>query len=97
VTRDSALTLLREWGITVSERQIEVGEVIAAARSGRLSEAWGSGTAAVISPVGELSYRGERVLIHGGRIGELTQRLYQSIMDIQYARVRDTRGWTLEE
>ncbi len=96
VTRDSALTLLREWGITVSERQIEVGEVIAAARSGRLSEAWGSGTAAVISPVGELSYRGERVLIHGGRIGELTQRLYQAIMDIQYARVRDTRGWTLE-
>ncbi len=96
VTRDSALTLLREWELSVSERQIGIDEVIAAARNGTLREAWGTGTAAVISPVGELAYRGERILINGGRIGDLTQRLYKAIVDIQYARAPDTRGWTLE-
>ena len=96
VTRDSALTLLREWGLSVSERQIDIEEVIAAARSGGLREAWGTGTAAVISPVGELSCRGERIAINAGRIGELTERLYQAIVEIQYAKVPDTRGWTLE-
>jgi branched-chain amino acid aminotransferase len=96
VTRDSALTLLREWGVAVSERQIGIDEVIAAARGGTLREVWGTGTAAVISPVGELVYKGERIVIHGGRIGELTERLYQAIVDIHYARVPDTRGWTLE-
>lgn len=96
VTRDSALTLLREWGVAVSERQIGIDEVIAAARKGTLREVWGTGTAAVISPVGEFSYRGERIVINDGRIGDLTGRLYQAIVDVQYARVPDTRGWTLE-
>ncbi len=96
VTRDSALTLMREWGLSVSERPITIDEVIAAARNGTLREVWGTGTAAVISPVGELAYRGERIVIHDGRIGELTQRLYQAIVDIQYARVPDSRGWTQE-
>ncbi|HEV8674914.1 MAG TPA: branched-chain amino acid aminotransferase [Methylomirabilota bacterium] len=96
VTRDSALTLMREWGLEVAERPIPIDEVLAAARSGALREAWGTGTAAVISPVGELSYKGERIVINGGRIGELTQKLYQAIVDIQYARVPDTRGWTVE-
>jgi branched-chain amino acid aminotransferase len=96
VTRDSALTLLREWGLSVSERQIGIDEVTAAARNGTLREAWGTGTAAVISPVGELAYRGERILINDGRIGDLTQRLYKAIASIQYARAPDTRGWTLE-
>ena len=96
VTRDSVLILLREWGLSVSERPITIDEVIAAARNGTLREVWGTGTAAVISPVGELAYRGERIVIHDGRIGELTQRLYQAIVDIQYARVPDSRGWTQE-
>lgn len=96
VTRDSAITLLREWGVPVSERRIGIDEVSEAARKGTLREVWGTGTAAVISPVGELVYRGERIVINSGRIGELTQRLYQAIVDIQYARVPDTRGWTLE-
>ncbi len=96
VTRDSVLILLREWGLSVSERPITIDEVIAAARNGTLREVWGTGTAAVISPVGELAYRGERIVIHEGRIGELTQRLYQAIVDIQYARVPDSRGWTQE-
>ena len=96
VTRDSALALMREWGLRVAERQIAIDEVVAAARNGTLREAWGTGTAAVISPVGELEYKGERFVIHGGRIGELTQRLYDAIVDIQYARVPDSRGWTVE-
>jgi branched-chain amino acid aminotransferase len=96
VTRDSVLTLLREWGLKATERQIPIDEVIAAARAGTLREAWGTGTAAVISPVGELSYKGERIIVNGGKIGELTQRLYDAIVDIQYARVPDTHGWTLE-
>jgi branched-chain amino acid aminotransferase len=96
VTRDSALILMQEWGIRVSERPITIDEVIAAAHDGTLAEAWGTGTAAVISPVGELAYKGERVVINDGRMGELTQRLYQAIVDIQYARTPDHRGWTVE-
>ena len=95
VTRDSVLTLLREWGVRVSERPIAIDEVIEAAHRGTLREVWGTGTAAVISPVGELAYRGERLVIGSGRIGELTQKLYDAIVDIQYARVPDTRGWTV--
>lgn len=96
VTRDSALTLLREWGVRVSERRVGIDEVIAAARQGSLREVWGTGTAAVISPVGELVFKGERIVVNEGQIGELTGRLYQAIVDVQYARVRDTRGWTVE-
>ena len=95
VTRDSVLTLLREWGVRVSERPIAIDEVIQAAHQGTLREVWGTGTAAVISPVGELAYKGERLVIGGGKIGELTQKLYDAIVDIQYARVPDTRGWTV--
>jgi branched-chain amino acid aminotransferase len=95
VTRDSALALMRDWGLRVSERPIAIDEVVAAARNGTLRAVWGTGTAAVISPVGELSYQGERLVINDGKIGELTQRLYQAIVDIQYARVADTRGWTV--
>lgn len=93
VTRDSALTLLREWGVQVSERQVAIDEVVEAAHRGTLREVWGTGTAAVISPVGELGYSGESVVINERRIGELTQRLYDAITDIQYARVPDTHGW----
>jgi len=95
VTRDSVLTLLREWGIRVSERPIAIDEVVQAAHRGTLREVWGTGTAAVISPVGELAYKGERLVIGSGRIGELTQTLYDAIVGIQYARVPDTRGWTV--
>jgi branched-chain amino acid aminotransferase len=95
VTRDSVLTLLREWGVRVSERPIAIDEVLQAARRGTLREVWGTGTAAVISPVGELAYKGERFIVGGGGIGELTRKLYDAIVDIQYAQVPDTRGWTV--
>jgi branched-chain amino acid aminotransferase len=96
VTRDSVLALLREWGMRVSERPISIDEVVAAAHQGTLEEVWGTGTAAVISPVGELSYKGERIVVNGGGIGPVTQKLYDTIVEIQYGTARDTRGWTLE-
>jgi branched-chain amino acid aminotransferase len=96
VTRDSALTLMRKWGLKVSERPLTIDEVVAAHKSGALKEVWGTGTAAVISPVGELAYKNEKMVIHGGRIGELTQKLYDAIVGIQYGTAPDPDRWTLE-
>ncbi len=96
VTRDSVLTLLREWGAGVSERQISIDEVVAAHKAGTLDEVFGTGTAAVISPVGELAYKGHRMVVGGGKIGPTTQKLYDAIVGIQYGTAPDTRGWTLE-
>jgi branched-chain amino acid aminotransferase len=96
VTRDSALALMRGWGLRVSERPVTIDEVVAAAHRGTLEEVWGTGTAAVISPVGELAYQGERIVVNGGRIGPLTQKLYDTIVAIQYGAAPDTAGWTLE-
>jgi branched-chain amino acid aminotransferase len=96
VTRDSALALMREWRLRVSERPVTIDEVVDAAAAGTLREVWGTGTAAVISPVGELVYQGRKIVVNGGRIGELTQRLYDTIVSIQYGAAPDTRGWTLE-
>ncbi len=96
VTRDSALALVRGWGLRVSERPVTIDEVVAAAHGGTLEEVWGTGTAAVISPVGELAYQGERIVVNGGRIGPLTQKLYDTIVAIQYGAAPDTAGWTLE-
>jgi branched-chain amino acid aminotransferase len=96
VTRDSVLALMRAWGLRVSERPIAIDEVIEAAHRGTLDEVWGTGTAAVISPVGELAYRGERIVVKGGGIGPLTQRLYDTIVGIQYGTSPDPYGWTVQ-
>jgi branched-chain amino acid aminotransferase len=95
VTRDSALALLREWGMRVSERPITIDELVQAAHAGTLREVWATGTAAVISPVGELAYKGERIVVNEGKIGEVAQRLYDSIVAIQYGAAPDAHGWTL--
>ena len=95
VTRDSALTLMREWGLRVSERPVTIDEVVAAAHKGTLEEAWATGTAAVISPVGELAYKGERIVVNEGKIGETSQRLYDTIVSIQYGLAPDPHGWTV--
>ncbi|HLF76191.1 MAG TPA: branched-chain amino acid aminotransferase [Dehalococcoidia bacterium] len=96
VIRDSALTLMRDWGLQVSEQPVAIDEVIGAAKKGTLREVWGSGTAAGIAPVSELSYRDESFIINEGRPGEVSVLLYAALSDIQYARVADTRGWTVE-
>ncbi len=94
VTRDSVLRLLADWGIAAEERPISIHEIVAAHRDGKLAEMWGTGTAAVISPVGELGYGGKRMQINGGGIGELTQRLYDTVSAIQYGETNDTHAWT---
>src|SRR5262245_21766097 len=96
VTRDSALTLMHRWGLRVSERQISIDDGVHAHKLGTLEEVWGTGTAAVIAPVGELAYRGERMVINEGKIGSLTQRLYDAIVGIQYGQAPDPDGWTVE-
>ena len=96
VTRDSALTLMREWGMRVSERPMTIDEVVDAAHRGTLREVWATGTAAVISPVGELAYKGERIVDDEGKIGETAQRLYDTIVAIQYGSAPDPHGWTVE-
>ena len=96
VTRDSVLTLLRDWGAKVSERQIAIDEVVTAHKAGTLEEVFGTGTAAVISPVGELAYKGHRMVVGGGKIGPTTQKLYDAIVGIQYGTAPDTHGWTVE-
>ena len=94
VTRDSILTLMRDWGLKVSERPVSIDEVFAASANGTLAEMWGTGTAAVVSPVGELGFRDKKIVINGGKTGPLTQRLYDAIVAIQYGETNDAHGWT---
>ena len=96
ITRKSCLEVLRDAGYAVSERRISVDELIAAAQSGALEEAWGTGTAAVVSPIGELCYSGVRYPVSGGKIGTVTQSLYDTLTGIQWGKIEDTKGWTLE-
>jgi branched-chain amino acid aminotransferase len=94
VTRDSILALLRKWGVKTSERKVSIDEVFAASKAGTLAEMWGTGTAAVVSPVGELGYKGERITINDGKTGALTQKLFDAIVAIQYGETNDEDGWT---
>lgn len=96
VTRNSILTLMRDWGLRVSERRVSIDEVMAAGRDGTLEEMWGTGTAAVVSPVGQLGYKGDVITIGGGQTGALTQKLYDAIVAIQYGRSNDPHGWMSE-
>ncbi len=96
VTRDSAIQLCRMWGIPVEERQISVDEVIRTAESGEMEECFGTGTAAVVSPVGELRYENEKMPISNNHIGELTQRIYDTITGIQLGRIEGPEGWSVE-
>lgn len=94
ITRKSCLEILRSWGMKVSERKLSIDEVIAAARSGSLKEMFGTGTAAVVSPVGELSYKDEKIVIGSNKIGDITQKLYDTLTGIQLGKSADTFGWT---
>ncbi|MCL2747242.1 MAG: branched-chain amino acid aminotransferase [Oscillospiraceae bacterium] len=96
VTRDSVLKLLASWDIPVQERPIALDELASAARDGTLGEAFGSGTAAVISPIGAFNVKGDVISVGGGRIGPLAQRLYDALTDIQWGRVPDPFGWIVE-
>lgn len=94
ITRKSCLQLLRDKGFEVEERKISVDELMEAARNGSLEEAFGSGTAAVVSPIGSLAYKGEVFTVSGGKIGPVTQDLYDTLTGIQWGRVQDPYGWS---
>ena len=93
ITRNSVLELCRSWGYPVEERKISADELIEAQKNGTLEECWGTGTAAVISPVGKLRYVDEVMTINGGSIGELSQKLYDELTGIQWGRVADPHNW----
>jgi len=93
ITRDSVIQIVRDWGIKMSERSLSIDDVIGAAENGRLKEAFGTGTAAVISPVGKITYKGKDHVVAGGNMGDLSQRLYDEIVGLQYGEKADTHGW----
>ncbi len=94
ITRRSCLEVLKNEGYKVSERLISVDELSEAMANGTLKEAWGCGTAAVVSPIGELCYKGEKYTVNNGEIGEITQHLYDTLTGIQWGKLEDTYGWT---
>lgn len=93
ITRDSTINLCKSWGYDVEERRISVEEIIEAQRSGKLEEVFGTGTAAVISPVGKLRYVDDVMLINNGEIGPVSQKLYDTMTGIQYGKLDDPFGW----
>jgi branched-chain amino acid aminotransferase len=93
VTRDSVINLCKSWGMDVEERKVSVDELLEAYKNGKLEEIWGTGTAAVISPVGKLRYKDDVMLISGGEIGELSQKIYDAVTGIQLGKIADPFGW----
>ncbi|MGH2536384.1 MAG: branched-chain amino acid aminotransferase [Candidatus Promineifilaceae bacterium] len=94
VTRDSVLTLSRALGYTAAEEMVEVDQMLADIQSGRITEVFGCGTAAVIAPVGKFGYRDREYFINEYECGPVVHRLYKALTDIQYGRARDRFGWT---
>ena len=95
ITRRSCIQLLKDWGYEVEERRISAEELFEAAENGTLEEAWGCGTAAVISPIGKLAYKDRTYIVNGGEIGEVTHMLYDTLTGIQWGKIEDPFGWTL--
>jgi len=93
ITRDSVLKLAVTLGYEAEEGRLDVHEIFADAKSGKLTEAFGTGTAAVISPVGVLALDDEKVTLGDGGIGPVAQKLYDTLTGIQYGRIEDTFGW----
>ncbi len=96
ITRKSCIEILRDWGYNVTERLLSVDELISAAETGALDEAWGTGTAAVVSPIGHLCYEDKDHVVSNNEIGSLTQRLYDELTGIQWGKKEDKYGWCLK-
>lgn len=96
VTRDSVIQMAKHWGISVSERPLSMDEITAAQANGTLKDCFASGTAAIVSPVGQIYYKEKEYLINGGEIGELTKNLYNEILQIQYGEKEDPFGWRVK-
>jgi branched-chain amino acid aminotransferase len=96
VTRHSVIQLARHFGVKVAERPLSIDEIIAASKKGTLKEAFASGTAAIVSPVGQIYFRGREYLINGGKTGPLAEKLYNEILQIQYGLKEDEFGWRVK-
>jgi branched-chain amino acid aminotransferase len=95
VTRDSVIQIAKSWNIPVLERPISIDEIIDASASGKLKEAFASGTAAIVSPIGKISYREREIIINEGKTGNLSEKLYNEILQIQYGEKDDPFGWRM--
>ena len=95
ITRMSSIELLKSWGYKVTERKISIDEIYEAHANGSLKEAFGTGTAAVISPIGHFMWEGKEITVADGGIGEISQKLYDSITGIQSGKIEDKMGWTV--
>ena len=95
ITRDSVLRLAADWGVKVDERRVTIDEVVAAIRDGSLQEMFATGTAAVISPVGELFYKGEKHIINNGQTGEFSRKLYDVLQKIQFGVEKSEHKWSV--
>lgn len=93
VTRASCVELLKKWGVPVEERKISIDEVEEASENGTLNEAFGTGTAAVISPIGELYDEGKKIIVNNGEIGPIAKRLYDAITGMQWGKIPCDMGW----
>jgi branched-chain amino acid aminotransferase len=93
ITRFSVIDLAKKWGMKVSERRVSIDEVIAAYDNGTLQEVFGSGTAAVVSPVGEIRYKDRVIKIGDGKPGDTCMKFYNTLTAIQYGKAEDTEGW----
>ena len=96
ITRKSIIEVLKDKGYPVSERLLSIDELTAAMADGTLEEAFGCGTAAVVSPIGELAYDGKKYPVNNGEIGEVTQMLYDTLTGIQWGKIEDPYGWTVQ-
>ena len=95
ITRDSVLKLAPEMGYEISEELLDVNEILSGIKSGDITEAFGCGTAAVISPVGKLSFQGEEYIINNNQSGPVARHLYDELTGIQYGTREDRFGWTV--
>ena len=93
ITRKSSIELCRSWGLKVSEKRITIQEVADAYDAGKLQEVFGTGTAAVISPVGTLKWGDKVMTINNNKIGEISQKLYDTMTGIQYGKIEDKFNW----
>lgn len=96
VTRASCIEILKSWNIPVEERKLSVDELNEASKKGTLTEAFGTGTAAVISPIGELNDNGTIITLNNGKIGPISQKLYDTLTGIQWGKIKDKNGWIVK-
>lgn len=96
ITRNSIITLARQMGYEVEEGRLDINEIFADTKSGKLTEAFGTGTAAVISPVGTLAMKDEKLTVGDGSIGKVSQKLYDTLTGIQYGRLPDDNNWIIK-